>query len=194
MNTENDMLAEAIAFAAECHKNQKRKGTNIPYIAHPVEAMAIAATITDDRSILATAVLHDVMEDAGVSYKKLKDKFDKRVAKLVKAESEEKKPDAAGTWKERKEKTIRKLAKAEFDEKLLVLCDKLSNIRAIGRDLETSGAALWERFNNNNKDDHAWYYRSIRDNTREFLNTPAYIEFVDLIYKVFDRKSQIQSR
>jgi len=79
------MLAKEIALAADCHKRQNRKGTNIPYIVHPAEAMAIAATMTDDRSILAAAILRDVTEDEGVSHETLEVKFGKRAAKLVRA-------------------------------------------------------------------------------------------------------------
>ena len=41
------LLTDAIAFAAKCHENQKRKSTNTPYIVHPMEACAIAATDAD---------------------------------------------------------------------------------------------------------------------------------------------------
>ena len=95
MKTKNDLLTEAIAFTAECHKDQVRKGTNIPYFTHPAEAMAIAATMTEDREILAAAILHDMMEDAGVTYEKLARKFGQRVAKLVRAGSKNKEADAA---------------------------------------------------------------------------------------------------
>ena len=147
--------------------------------------MAIAATITGDREILAAAILHDVMEDAGVTYEKLVEKFGIRVADLVKAESEDKKADERGSWKERKQKTIDHLAKASYDVKLLTLCDKLSNIRAMARDEKLLKDKLWDLFNNNNKDDHAWYYRSIRDRLQELSGKPAFTEFAQLVDEVF---------
>ena len=59
-----DQLNEAIAFAAKKHADKKRKGTNIPYIVHPMEAAAITAYLTDDLEVIAAAVLHDVVEDS----------------------------------------------------------------------------------------------------------------------------------
>ena len=61
------LLSEAIAFAAEAHKGQVRKGTKTPYIIHPMEAAAIAATMTDNHSVIAAAILHDVLEDTKAS-------------------------------------------------------------------------------------------------------------------------------
>ena len=61
------VLDKAIGFAARAHAGQVRKGTSTPYILHPLEAAAICATVTDDLEVLAAAVLHDVVEDTGIS-------------------------------------------------------------------------------------------------------------------------------
>ena len=58
-----DILDKAIVFATKAHSGSFRKGTTTPYIVHPMEASAIVATMTDDKIILAAAVLHDVVED-----------------------------------------------------------------------------------------------------------------------------------
>ena len=55
------LLDEAIRFAVQAHSGQPRKGTNMPYILHPLEAAAIVATMTDDLEIIAAAVLHDLV-------------------------------------------------------------------------------------------------------------------------------------
>ena len=54
----DDLLADAVAFAARAHASQCRKGTKLPYIVHPMEAAAICASFTDDVEVLAAAVLH----------------------------------------------------------------------------------------------------------------------------------------
>ena len=83
------LLTDAIAFAAKCHEGQLRKGTEVPYIVHPMEACAIAATLTSDPEVLSAAVLHDVLEDAGIGERELRERFGARVAALVQAESEQ---------------------------------------------------------------------------------------------------------
>ena len=57
------LLDKAIIFATKAHSGARRKGTNVPYIVHPIEAAAIVSTMTDDEEVIAAAVLHDVIED-----------------------------------------------------------------------------------------------------------------------------------
>lgn len=65
MNSKTEHLFErAVAFAADAHHGTCRKGTDIPYILHPMEAAAIVGSMTSDPCLLAAAVLHDVVEDA----------------------------------------------------------------------------------------------------------------------------------
>ena len=54
-----------------------------PYILHPLEAAVIVGTMTDDQNLIAAAVLHDVVEDAGVTIEEIEAKFGKRVRELV---------------------------------------------------------------------------------------------------------------
>ena len=87
------LLDDAIVFAIHAHSGQLRKGTNTPYILHPLEAAAIVASMTDDLEIIAAAVLHDTLEDAHISMYEIADKFGERVADLVKSETENKRED-----------------------------------------------------------------------------------------------------
>ena len=180
------LLTDAIAFAAKCHEGQFRKRTAIPYIVHPIEACAIAATLTGDPEVLSSAVLHDVVEDAGVGEEELRERFGERVAALVGAESEQKEADAAGSWRRRKQHAVDRLAGASPDEMILTLADKLSNLRAIDRDFGALGDALWRRFNQPDREMHAWYYRSIREALAPLADTAAFREYSALVGKVFE--------
>ena len=91
------LLERAVAFAAKAHSGTFRKATRIPYIVHPMEAAAIVATLTDDEEVLAAAVLHDVIEDTGHSAEEIAGKFGERVARLVLAESENKRTERSAT-------------------------------------------------------------------------------------------------
>jgi guanosine-3',5'-bis(diphosphate) 3'-pyrophosphohydrolase len=61
------LLSEIKAFADEAHGEQKRKYTGDRYIVHPVRVMELCHQHTSDISILAAALLHDVLEDTPVS-------------------------------------------------------------------------------------------------------------------------------
>ncbi len=155
-----DIFDSAVTFAVQAHSGAMRKGTQLPYILHPMETAAIAGTMTDDPEILAAAVLHDVVEDTPTTAAEIARRFGARVSKLVAAESEDKREDrpAAETWRIRKEETVEHLMRARDNAvKMLTLSDKLSNIRAIYRDQLSMGDALWRRFNQKDKRQHAWY-------------------------------------
>ena len=102
------MIGEAAVFAERAHRGVFRKGTDIPYITHPMEAAVIVSAFTDDEEMIAAALLHDVMEDAGVTREELEQAFGPRVAWLVMDESEDKRK----TWQERKGYTVRHLMTA----------------------------------------------------------------------------------
>jgi len=182
-----DILNEAIILAVNRHSGMTRKGTDIPYIVHPLEAVSIAAGITEDREVLAAAVLHDVIEDTQTSTEEIKELFGERVAFLVAAESEDKMSEfpASETWKIRKTATVEPLKTASFDEKVIVLSDKLSNIRAIYRDSLNLGDRIWDRFNQKDKKMHEWYYRAIAKSLTELSEYAAFSEYCHIVDEVF---------
>lgn len=57
-----EILNKAIVYAVKAHNGQVRKGTQVPYILHPLEAASIVGTLTTDEEVIAAAVLHDVVE------------------------------------------------------------------------------------------------------------------------------------
>ena len=185
----SSILDKAIAFAVQAHSNMMRKGTTIPYILHPLEVAGIVATMTDDKEVIAAAVLHDVLEDTPITISQLMSEFGQQVTELVRAESENKREDrpATETWKLRKQETIDSLIKEKRNYvKMIVLGDKLSNVRAMYYDYQIIGDKLWGRFNQKDKSEHGWYYRSIADATIELSKYPVWQEydrFVHLLFK-----------
>ena len=95
-------------FASKAHDGMFRKGSNIPYIVHPMEAGAIAASVTDDEEVIAAAILHDVLEDTSICEEEIENEFGKEVLRLVKSDSEDKREELPPeqTWKIRKQETI----------------------------------------------------------------------------------------
>ena len=179
------MVEKALQFATDAHSGQLRKGTNRPYILHPIQAMQIVRRLTDDEEVISAAVLHDTLEDTGVTKDDLEKEFGKRVADLVAAVSENKRADrpAGETWAERKKETIENLKDANRDVKMICLGDKLSNIRMMAQEYVAIGDELWERFNQKDKNLHCWYYSELYKILRE--------EFGD-IEEIRDYKKQLE--
>ena len=184
---DTDFIDRAIVFATKAHSGTGRRGKGFPYIIHPLEAMAIAATMTNDRELLAAAVLHDVIEDTGVTYEQIEREFGQRVAWLVAKETDVRStPDGRQlTWMQRKQRDMDNLRGATREVKIVALGDKLSNMRAIARDYATRGDALWQMFRMKDKATHAWRYRGLRDALAELADTFAYKEFDALIERTF---------
>lgn len=160
-------LSEAISFAARCHDGMLRKGTDTPYIVHPMEAVAIAAALTSDEDILCACALHDVAEDCGVTECELAERFGARTAQLVMSETQLCEGDRRLTWEIRKRGALERIKNGDRAVKLIALSDKLSNLRAIHRDYERDAERMFERFHQHDKRKHAWYYLSVVELLRE---------------------------
>lgn len=145
-----DKFCTAIGIANYAHFYQTRKGTDIPYISHP---LAVAA------------LLHDAIEDGGPEYEEvIRTNFGEVILAIVKGctdgvpDENGQKPD----WWERKRAYLDHLDKASDDVLLVSGADKLHNARAILNDLLEVGEAVFDRFTAG-KEGTLWYYRSLAD-------------------------------
>ncbi|HJC07209.1 MAG TPA: HD domain-containing protein [Candidatus Enterocloster excrementipullorum] len=177
------MVEEAAAFAAKAHEGAVRKGTNIPYITHPLETALIVSGFTSDEELIAASLLHDVVEDAGVSEEELRRRFGSRVSGLVMQASE----DKSKSWQERKSTALSRLKEGSWDLKVLAMGDKLSNMRCTARDYMIIGDALWERFNEKRKHRQGWYYWGIAQALRDLQDHIYYREYIMLCTAVFGK-------
>ena len=185
-----ELVSEAVAFAAKAHDGMRRKKSSVPYILHPMEAAVIVGTMTDDQDIIAAAALHDVVEDAGITIEEIEERFGKRVRDLVQSETEDKRADLppASTWRIRKEESLSVLKTTDDIAVLMVwLGDKLANMRSFYRDWKVEGDAMWQRFNQKDAREQAWYYRSIVDLTERLSGTSAWLEYKTLTELVFEK-------
>ena len=114
-----------------------------------------------DQDQFAAALLHDTLEDTDAKASEIEEIFGKRILELVAEESEDKRENepATDTWEIRKQETLDRLeSMADHETNILVLGDKLSNMRAMQRDWEARGDELWKRFIQKDPAKHGWYY------------------------------------
>lgn len=158
-----DRIAQALALAVEAHDGQRRKGTDIPYITHPMAVASIALEHGADEEQAMAALLHDAVEDGGAHYaQRIREQFGNRVADIVQGCTDGV-PDATGIkppWKERKVRYIAHLQHAHEDVLLVSGSDKLHNARAIVEDLLTIGPSVFNRFSAS-KEQTLWYYETL---------------------------------
>lgn len=160
-----DKINLALKIAAKAHSGQYRKGTNIPYISHPVAVGMIIGQYTNDETTIVAGILHDILEDvnpAVYSEADMRRDFDDEITDIVKDVSE---PKTAGQpklpWKERKESYLKRLGNSYYIEAYIVaVADKIHNLTDILKDYDQFGDEIWHRFNTSEQD-ILWYYREV---------------------------------
>lgn len=178
------LLHESIVFANKAHKGQLRKGTDIDYISHPMEVMQILTAMGADDKLIIAGVLHDTIEDTATTLDDIERIFGDEVAALVGNHTQ----DKSQPWMERKSQVVDQLQRADKRTKMLVLADKVSNLRSMYSNYLEVGEKLWERFNAP-KEKQCWYYGAVMDalwDISEFDDiAPVYEEMTDLFKDIF---------
>lgn len=120
---------DAARFAAVRHRDQKRKGMyGAPYINHLLEvAQLLALEGIDDEDVLIAALLHDAVEDVGVTFQELEDRFGPRVTSLVRELTD----DMRLNSRVRKQLEVAHAPTMSADAQAIKVADKLSNVRAV---------------------------------------------------------------
>ena len=125
-------LQKAYVFTARAHGGQVRRSGE-PYLGHPLEVTAMLADMGMDRTTLAAALLHDVLEDTPVTEAELRETFGKDVAGLVEAVTKISRVQEASPVIRRAE-TIRKIILAMTDDLRVIfikLADRLHNLQTL---------------------------------------------------------------
>jgi (p)ppGpp synthase/HD superfamily hydrolase len=145
------LLTDAFEYAARYHRDDKRKGTDIPYLAHVLGVASLVLEYGGTDRQAAAALLHDVPEDHGGKDRlvEIKKKFGKRVARIVRdcSDSLSSDPTKKQKWSKRKKRYVKHLRKAHEDALLVSCADKVYNARATLEDARTVGPKVWDRFN-----------------------------------------------
>jgi len=159
-------FTSAVDYARHIHI-ERRKGTDIPYMAHLLgvaslvmgEAGRAGFQVTEDMVI--AALLHDAVEDHGglLRQQDIEQNFGPNVARMVEGLSDSFSEDASKklSWMERKQAYIQRLRGEPEDVRLISAADKLYNARAILEDYREIGPKVWDRFKRG-RSDQIWYF------------------------------------
>lgn len=141
-------------FAIDSHEGQRRKGSDTPYIVHPLRVALTLERHGFGRPLVVAGLLHDVVEDCEVSLATISGTFGPEVAGLVDLVTER---DKTLPWRERKQAALQHLDAFSREGAALKGADALDNLRSMLEDHVRVGDALWDRFNAR-AEDQAWYY------------------------------------
>ena len=183
-------ISNALIIATKIHKDQTRKGSDIPYIVHPFEVALILQENGADEEMIAAGLLHDVLEDGDLDLEFIKNeirtKLNDRVLQYVIGASEKLENRKSTPWKDRKKHTIDYLMDENTPKeiKMISCADKLSNARSMVRDLRTEGSKLWNRFNAGYEMQKK-YYEGLVESLKDLEGLKMYEEFKEVVKAIF---------
>jgi GTP pyrophosphokinase len=177
---------EALTYAARLHAAQKKKGSDIPYVAHLLGVAAITLHYGANEDEAIAALLHDAVEDQGgaATREEVRRRFGESVAAIVDGCTDtDLTPKPA--WRKRKEDYLAHVGGASPSVRLVSASDKLDNARAILADYRVIGEALWQRFSGG-REGTLWYYRSLVRAYRE-AGPSELVEELDRVVSEIER-------
>ncbi len=136
-------IDQALSFAAEKHAAQRRKGTAVPYIVHPVHVAWLLQSYGLDEDTVVAGILHDVLEDTATSRAELVAIFGEAVAETVWQCSE---PDKSLPWEERKQGAVARMHAMTPAARAVSCADKAHNLHTIADSLDQGDQSVWQRF------------------------------------------------
>ena len=177
-----DLIRRAYVFGAEAHGEQKRR-SGVPYISHPLAVAHILTQLKMDAMTIASALLHDTIEDTGVTAQQVAERFGNDVAMLVEGVTKLDKLEFA-SQEERQAESFRKMVVAmakDIRVILVKLADRLHNLRTLeympepkqrGTAQETIDiyAPLAQRLG------IAWIHSELEDLAFRYVNAHAYYD------------------
>lgn len=175
-------VADAFSFALKVHGAQTRKDGK-PYITHPFAVAVELARNGADEDLICAGLLHDTIEDGGVTQEELQRKFGDEVVRLVLFDTENKEL----SWKERKDATLRALEKCDRKCAMLICADKLSNLRDVAEGLESKGEDVWKSFKYGRKEQE-WLYKEYVEALGKLKDLKMYYDLKQTVDKVFEKK------
>jgi GTP pyrophosphokinase len=131
-NADEALLNRAYVYAMKAHGNQKRASGDL-YFSHPLEVAAILTDLKLDDATIATALLHDVIEDTDVTRGEIDQLFGKEIGALVDGLTKIKKLDLVTKKAEQAENFRKLLVAISSDIRVLLvkLADRLHNMRTL---------------------------------------------------------------
>lgn len=152
-------IFNAINFAIAAHIGQFRKGKNIPYITHPMSVSLVLAHAGAKDEVVVAGLLHDTVEDSGVTKQEITEKFGENVASLVAAATEK---DKSLPWIERKMRSLSEMDEMTKDALLLKSADILCNMSDLVSDYKEKGDKMFEDFNAGKEDQLTRYAKVVK--------------------------------
>lgn len=171
---------QALQWAAELHLPQRRKGKPVPYFSHLIAVSALVWEDGGDEEQAIAALLHDAIEDCGVTEEQIAARFGGRVAAIVADCTDTNGAVPADgkkeSWLLRKTRYIKHLQSAPLASLLVSAADKAHNARDMVLDARRN-PTMWSKFNAG-LEGSAWYLQSLHETFSRRLENSRSVELL----------------
>ncbi|MEN9389991.1 MAG: hypothetical protein RLZZ283_91 [Candidatus Parcubacteria bacterium] len=169
------LLEKAVRIAVVAHEGQKRKD-GPPYIIHPFGIALKLAKYDFSDTVIAAALVHDVLEDTDYPPDKMRTELGEEVWAIVQSVTND---DSLG-WEEKKLKYVETVRAGSDDAKAVATADKIHNMESLVMAYQEHGEALWTKFNAN-KEKKLWFEEKMLAMLKESWNHPMIQEYETLV-------------
>jgi len=174
---------EALRLALVAHREQRRKGSGLPYSIHPIHVSVILLRHGFSTEVAIAGLLHDLVEDQGFDPEEIDRRFGPEVSEIVDALTERKR-DAHGRrrpWPIRKREALEMLERTSKEAAAVKAADALHNVESFLEDLRQDGADIWRHFNQGPIEQLAYYRRITSISRRKLGSHPLVRELADAV-------------
>jgi (p)ppGpp synthase/HD superfamily hydrolase len=171
-----DIIEKALRVAVSAHKEQVRKTDGSPYVVHPIMVGNILRAYGCSDVVVASGIVHDVLEDTDVREEELERLLGEEVLTIVKAVSEDKQLP----WETRKETYVENVSNASVEVKAISVADKIHNGRSLIEYHGEVGSEAWKRFGKS-KDKKMWFEHLLLDSLRVSFEHPLLDEYENVV-------------
>lgn len=173
------LLEKALQITHQAHKDQVRKIDATPYVIHPwMVAMKLARHGYAD-TVLAAAIVHDVLEDTQVTEEALREALGEEVVALVRSLTE----DKAKPWEARKELYIETIRTAPNEVKAISVADKIHNLESLLDAHALHGAEVWKFFTRG-REAKQWFEHALLSALQETWEHSLVDEYAQLVTRM----------
>lgn len=166
----------ALTLAARAHRSQTRKGSDIPYVVHPVHVSVLLIRHGFPQDVVLAGLLHDIVEDQNVSPREIETQFGSAVAEMVTALTERKVEDGTKRpWEVRKAEALEQLRAASDGAVAVKAADLLHNARSLAQLLRREGPSIWACYSRGPRQS-VGQYRSVVSLARERLGSHPLVQ------------------
>lgn len=175
---DQNIIDTALRIAIEAHKNQTRKGDDLPYIIHPVMVALKLAKHNFPDKVVAAALTHDVLEDTDYPEEKLKKELGDEVLEIIEAVTN----DQSLPWEEKKKKYIETVRNGSESAKAVAVADKIHNLESLLIAHKEQGPVVWKKFNRG-KEEKVWFENEVLKMLKNTWQHPLIAEYECLLEK-----------